>query len=255
VANLLTDPNLVALWNFEAGDALNDDSKGANHLTAESNPVADAVNFKQGAASCDFEAGDSDDWTITDAALDAGFPLKNGDTTKKISVCCWIKPETDTVAGGMGLFCKGKYTGSTLSFFLRVSSLNEVTINVSADGTTYNTAGSGTIITAGKWYHIGATYDDAAQAGHIRVWDDDAQTVYDHLSDWSSAGDIFIAAGAVTIGAYELAGVPWNQGFWDGLIDEMAVFNRILTSGEIDAIRGGALSGAAGPGIMLGCNI
>ena len=85
------DPNCVALYNFENG-ALTTDSKGGNTLSVGGNsPTAVMVDYKQGLASCDFEASNNQYWTIADADLDAGFPLKNGDAVGNISVCCWIK--------------------------------------------------------------------------------------------------------------------------------------------------------------------
>ena len=59
--------------------------------------VADTINFKEGSASADFESTLSQYMSIADASLNAGFPLKNGDTNKVISVCFWIKIESKDV--------------------------------------------------------------------------------------------------------------------------------------------------------------
>jgi len=58
------------------------DSKGGNTLTDNNTVTQDIVNFKQGLASADFEATNSESLSRTDANLDAGFPLKSDDTNK-----------------------------------------------------------------------------------------------------------------------------------------------------------------------------
>ena len=86
-----TDSNCVALYKFESG-ALTTDSKGGNTLVlGGGSPVADAVDYKEGAACVDFELGDSDYYTVADGDLDAAFPFKNGGSETAISVCFWVK--------------------------------------------------------------------------------------------------------------------------------------------------------------------
>jgi len=77
VANIFTnDSNCKALWRFENG-ALTTDSKGTNTLTNNNTVVADTVNFKEGAASANLESSSSQYFSITNANLNAGFPLKD----------------------------------------------------------------------------------------------------------------------------------------------------------------------------------
>src|SRR4030067_604098 len=90
--NFSNDADCVAVWNLESG-ALGVDSKGGNTLT-NTGVVANSSLYKQGAASGDFELSESDYMSITDAALDSGFPLKSGDSNKKISACGWFRPES-----------------------------------------------------------------------------------------------------------------------------------------------------------------
>ena len=55
-----SDTDCKALWNFENG-ALTTDSKGGNTLSIGGNtPSADTVNYKQGAASCDFDSSNDE---------------------------------------------------------------------------------------------------------------------------------------------------------------------------------------------------
>ena len=88
--NFTGDVNCVALWNFESG-ALTTDSIGTNTLTDNNTVGTNASDFKEGAACADLTRANSEYFSITDADLDAGFPLKSDDSNKKISVCFWFK--------------------------------------------------------------------------------------------------------------------------------------------------------------------
>ena len=101
-----SDANCVALWKLDNG-ASTTDSKGTNTLTNVNVVTNDAVNQQEGDACGDFELDSSQCLTITDANLDAGFPLKNGDATKIISLCAWCyleSLETVDMAGSISRF-------------------------------------------------------------------------------------------------------------------------------------------------------
>ncbi len=87
------DSNCVALWSFDKG-ALTTDSIGDNTLTDNNTVGTDAVDYKEGDQCASFKKTDSEFFSITDANLDNGFPLKTGDTTKKISGALWFKQES-----------------------------------------------------------------------------------------------------------------------------------------------------------------
>ena len=116
MANDFTDdPNCVALWRFESGAVpFLADSIGTNEPLVDYGTVAeDTVNYKEGACSADF--GGSQSFHIDDADLDAGFPIKNGDTNKKVSVCGWYRPDVIT-GDSRGVFAKGDFGAGTMSF-------------------------------------------------------------------------------------------------------------------------------------------
>ena len=87
MANNFTDA--ISAWLFPAG-ALTTDSKGLNTLTAVGS-ISSGTAI-QGAAA--FAAGANKYFTIPDANLSAGFPLKTGDVTKKITVCYKWRPNS-----------------------------------------------------------------------------------------------------------------------------------------------------------------
>ena len=84
-----------------------------------------------------------------------------------------------------------------------------------------------------RWYHVAFTYKEADQSFHVRIWDDTAGVVlFDHVGTTASRM-------AVTDAPLILGGLPLRSEHYDGLLDEVVVFNDILTTEQIDQIRQG----------------
>ena len=233
------DSNCVALWRFEDG-ALTVDSIGTNTLTAVGVPTADTSIYKEGGASVNYN---STYHGIFDADLDTGFPLKNGDTNKKISVCFWVR-FTNLPGTGLQTYLFSKW---------KVANQRSILIQCYNDGASsrfYLSIGSdagdefvdhGSALSAEVWYHIGVTYQDSDKSYKIRIWDDNAGALLGGAEvSGNTTNDIRVSTDPVRI-AYPS---PYD---WQGKIDEMVVFNRILTSDEIDQIR----AGTYGAGLSL----
>jgi len=223
------DANCVALWNFESG-ALTTDSIGTNTLTAVNTPVADTVNFQQGAASCDFELSDGDRFTIADAALDAGFPLKSGTTNKTISVVLWAKFES--VGVEQTLFSKyfAAGGGRTLDLFTTSENVLSLAIGYNSGNSKETKTLATFTVGTGTWYSLAFTFDDVTHAWALYSWD--GATAY--TSSGTFTNQIYLGTQAFAVAANSDGAFRF-----DGLIDETVVFNDILTSAEIDQIRGG----------------
>lgn len=232
-----TDANCVAVWRFENG-ALTADSKGSNTLTSNGTPVSDTVDFKEGAGCVDLELSDVDYYSITDASLDAGFPLKNGDTNKKISVCAWFKLESVSVA--QYIYMKGAHSTNKRSFAVYFDGTKLNILLGITSGTAYETITHASSLTTGRWYHCGATFDDASKAYNIRIWDDTAAAIAGTDKTGTSTNNVNVADAALQIGARDAGNAPL-----DARLDEVVVFKDILTADEIDAIRAGTYVGSA----------
>jgi hypothetical protein len=232
--NFASDPNCVALWRFESSK-LTIDSIGTNTLTNEG-VDANTTDYQEGTASARFQNIQGDQMYILDAALSSNFPLRTGDATRKISVACWFKLNSlDTGTGeaaGRTLF--SKYDVNKMSFSLRVNNEGRVVAFMGiTDGTSYKFfTDTSTVIVPGRWYHVAATFNDADGFYRLRIFNQNASTVTETTGTMNHK--ISAKDGTVRIGAHRNA----NQK-WDGLIDEMAVFNDVLTLQEIDKIRQG----------------
>jgi len=225
-----SDSSCKAVWNFDSG-ALITDSKGTNTLT-NSNVVEDTSDYKQGGCSASFPTG-SQLFTIADADLDSGFPLKSGDTNKKFTMCFWFK-HTDNDA----FYIYSKY--DTGKFSVRVGGLTS-TSNYIFFQIGYNFGNSGETvqlfngnINNNIWYHVGLTLDDSTKAWTARLWDDSGEDLY--TDSGTFVNNINVENSLLQIGRYSTFGV-------DGNMDEFVVFDRVLDGDAIDAIRNQIYSG------------
>ena len=235
------DTNCVTLWRMESG-ALTVDSKGTNTLTNVNTVVADTVNFKEGAASADFEFDNVEYFYITDANLDAGFPLKSGDTTKNISVCTWIRLESLHATDARPIYSKVVNDGTwfPFSFLFAVKATGEVDLSVGySNGASIESVVHASVLDLATWYHITVSYQNSDKAYAIRIRDTGGTVVGTDL-----VGTFTLDANKLYVGSDELCiGSAFNNvsggEYYDGLIDEVVVFKDIITADEATLIAKG----------------
>jgi hypothetical protein len=228
------DTACKALYQFESG-GLTTDSKGSNTLTASGSPTVNTSDYQESFASCDFERSTPDYFYVANGSLDAGFPYKGGESTEVISICAWLKIET--LANE--LYVVGKMTGpgANVSLGVRVNATGELSVMLYGSG--WEVLDYGSTLSAGIWYHIGVTYDSSSKNYRIRVWDDNAKALLD-----SDATGISTQVPVATTTHFAVANAyGFADRTFDGLLDEVVVFNDILTASEIDLIRQGKFSG------------
>jgi hypothetical protein len=232
-----SDPSCKALWRFESG-ALIADSQGGNTLTAVGDPGDSTGDYREGSACADLEFDLGQYFKIADAALDAGFPLKSGDAVKKITVCCWVKPES--FGSYRRIWSKYDHPGNKKSLTLWVSSSGALTVEWGyGTGSSSQSFSTGINLSTGVWFHIGLVADGVNRLLTVRVYNASTQAVSTYSASPSNplwVGDVEWRIGAPS-------GESW---YWDGLIDEMVVFNDLKSVMEIDRIRGGTFSGLSG---------
>ena len=239
--NFSTDPSCKALWRFEP-TALAADSRGNNTLTPVNNPVSGTLDFRAGSGCVDLEFDNGQYFKIADAALDPGFPLKSGDAVKKITVCCWVKAES--FGSYRRIWCKYDYPGNKKSLTLWVSSSGTVTVECGyGTGSSSESWSTGITLATGTWYHIGVVVDGVSRLLTVRVYNAATQAV----STYNATPNNVLWVGDMEWRIGAPSGEAW---YWDGLIDEMVVFNALKSILDIDKIRAGAYTGAGAVDIM-----
>lgn len=223
---IATDPNVAALYRFEDGALTTDQTANNNDL--EFYEIWKCSNYavKHGSYAAHSDNAVAGAISIADASLSSKFPLKNGDTNKKISVCGWFRPNLITNATVLGKYDTYKY-----SFALSASGTNQnFRINIG-----YNSGGSWEIkaletITpgAGKWYWFGATYNNSDKSYRLNIYDATADTVRD--VNGTTTNNI-----NVEDSSWKIQGENNLMGYMDYVL----VFNDILTEAEITDLRTG----------------
>jgi hypothetical protein len=223
------DTRCKALWRLESG-ALTVDSKGNNTLTPINSPGEDTVDYREGACCSTHDKTINQRLYRPDAGLDAGFPLKSGDSVKKISFCCWYKPTTTNsycVVTG-----KKDWANSKVSLALCVRDSGQAFISWGYQAGQYERYLNLGNLTAGRWYHFGVVADGKAKTLHVRVYDVTGNTATNYNGTF--AEEIYVTDVPWSIGGSQGGTDPL-----DGKVDEVVVFNDLLSDSEIDYIRNG----------------
>ncbi|KKQ25115.1 MAG: hypothetical protein US39_C0011G0021, partial [Microgenomates group bacterium GW2011_GWC1_37_12b] len=206
---------LVGYWRMEeAGDATRADSSGnGNTMTETTGDTIDQVTGKFGNAG-DFEnsASEAERLEITDASQ-SGL-----DITGPLTLCAWIKPETVAYTNVAGKFADP----SDLSYLLHTDSNGSIKFYASYDGTNYYNADSAaSAVTAGNWAHVCGQYDGRFLRTYVNGSPSGTPVTY--------TSGIHNGAASFDIGG------AWGD-YFDGVIDEVRVYNRTLTPSEVQSL-------------------
>jgi len=230
------DPNAVALWRFES-TKLTLDSIGTNKLTNENNGVvANLLSFKEGESAARFKTAltwDDRNWlAIPDANLAPNFPGKNGTNNKKFSISLWAYFDAiPAVTKEWPLITKMNWGNNTKSYGITCIAGGKIALYAGTDQQLVH----GSFVTAGRWYHITATFNDATHTGTIRIWDETAGAILGTDAQKTDFGPMVINNASLLIGG-------WQNSWWStlpGSLDEVVVFNDVLTSQEMNKVRAG----------------
>lgn len=228
----ILDASLMARWRFENG-ALTTDSKGGHTLTNNNTVTVDTTNYWEGSASALFVAASKQYFSLIDSLLNINFPFKFGTTNNLMSVCFFFK--MGTTSTDRGFITKYNHSSNLRTFAL---SLTTTTLRFSYG---YNNGVSGIIhddvtgIVAGKIYHVGFVLDNVNKTRKWRVWNVTDNVLLSSTSGLTQANTISICDVPLNIGAF---GYLNDAAFCvDGNMDDVRVYNTLLTNDNIDYIR------------------
>lgn len=236
------DSNAVALWSFESG-ALETDRLGSNTLTDVNTVTNNTTNYKEGGASADFEKDDSEYFYINDSSLNSNFPFKYGTTNKSGSICAWIRleslpsPETGFVFVGKGDYNAGN--NSFIAWLWNSSGTYFVGLSIGYNsGSSQEELIETVTLATSTWYHVTFSFDNTTKEAAIRIRDTNGDVVEDFTTTMTlDASGIYLNDLPFYVGAEMENGSAVAK--FDGLIDELLVFNDALTSAEVTQIAQG----------------
>lgn len=202
----LTDSHISA-WHMDeaSGNAL--DAHSTNDLTETSGTI-DSATGKLGNAR-DFEEGDTEFFAHTDNA-----ELSTGDIDFTLAV--WVNLESKPA--NAGIVCKDEeyyltYRGGIDRFEFQAYGAAGFASGSAVDANNFGSPSTGT------WYFIVVWHDSVANTINIQVNDGTVNTT-------SHSAGVYDGTGSVRVGDN-----GFNQ-YWDGLIDELNFWKRVLTSDE-----------------------
>ncbi len=209
--------SLIAYWSLDeaSGNAL--DAHGSNHLTETSGTIASTTG-KVG--NCrDFEQGDTEYFVIAD-----NTDLSTGDID--FSIAFWIFAET--LVNFPLVLAKSSGAGGAnteYQIYANTGGNSEITFGVAsatanANYTEVKTSHAVTPISTATWYFIVVWHDPAANQIGINLNAGTPVTASYSAGVYDGTGD------------FHLGGNPNHPLYWDGLIDEVGFWKRVLSGAE-----------------------
>lgn len=221
--SLLTD--LISYWKLDEASGVRADSHGSNDLADNNTVLAAAGIINDGA---DLEVSNSEYLSIADASQSGLL-----DGLSEVSFSLWVKPESlsadhfiiskGDVNAGTRDVCMCFFIGNTGYFELRAS--DDGTLNAGHNISRQTAAG---VFTTGVLYHIALTFDVVNETVNLYV---NGSLVGWSFSSGSMGAALRDSTDMFVIGMRENNGAP--QSSFDGIIDEVGVWNRILTTDEV----------------------
>jgi len=263
------DANNVAWYRFESGALTTDSSTNSNTLTNVNTVTVEGGDFKEGAGCASFSGANN--FSLADSDMSADWPLSFGASrTAPFTALAWFKftstgnsvifgcwENRDTTPGPKVVVWSVQVTdvfaGSVPRVYGTVAMQNEG--GGGGGNESYVPAATPSILTVstGTWYHAVFHLDAGSDLKRFTLYDADSQIERETSGTFSGSGGFepwdnetpfFVGAGD----AAPLAGSDGTLDYFSGLIDDLLIFDRELTSDEIDEIRAGTFAGVPAGG-------
>jgi Concanavalin A-like lectin/glucanases superfamily/Abnormal spindle-like microcephaly-assoc'd, ASPM-SPD-2-Hydin len=157
-----------------------------------------------------------------------------------ISVAAWVNPTSFSDPNGSAIVAKYDSAGQSWAL---VAFQNTGQLEWGVYGSSqYFAMVTGVNLTVGPgWQHVAATFDTATQA--VAVYINGVQVPISCRSGYTcgTVTSIYQSSAPVQIGAY--TGGNGITGFWDGLIDEVQIYDVALSAAQVQAIYNAGSAG------------
>lgn len=208
--------NLVSYWELEESSGTRVDSHGSNNLSDIS--TVTSATGKQGNAA-DFEFSNSERLRITDATQ-TGL-----DGMTKLSVSAWVYAESHTATYPQ-IVGKWQEASNRCYALCKVGSAYRFYVSQTG-GATIATVASITAPATGVWHHVVGTFE--AGTNNLKIY---VNGTLENSATATSISSIHNGTNSFYIGYTDLFASN-SAGYWDGLIDEVGVWDKVLTASEV----------------------
>ena len=201
---------LVSWWTLDETSSTRDDAHAANDLT-DNNTVLSATGKKSNGA--DFEAGSSEYLSIAHASQ-TNLDLQ---ASSGFSISAWLKLESLASTLGYSQIVMGKDATSTNGWHIRQNSGDSKLEWVRHDATA--PLATTTALSTATWYHVVFTYDGTTLSVYVNGILEATASYTLHTTSTAQ---------------FEMGRAPSETArYFDGVIDEVGVWARALTYGEV----------------------
>lgn len=208
--------NLIAWWKLDesSGNTAND-SVQSNHGTLQ-NGLVFSSNTSKFSNALGFDGNNDYIDAGSNAALLAGEPH---------SISAWIRPDVDlsAMANWRGVVTRGFFDG-----IIRNHSSGNTFIAYTTHTGGVVPATSSTIILSDTWYHLVSVVSDSNISFYINGIQEGTTALPNPLTTPATTNH----SGNIQIGAHRL---NYTE-FFDGIIDDVRFYNKVLTPAEIQAL-------------------
>ena len=162
------------------------------------------------------------------------------DITTTLTACCWAKNDNAAIPATERFLGKSDSNGNNLEWRLQITADELFQGIVSLDGTTGNASivildnniftitGTGT----DGWHFYALTFDSSGGAASSILYLDGVSPAQTETS--AARASIHNGPAPISIGAiFSNSSTPTTIGHWDGLLDNVMIFDRALTPPEI----------------------
>lgn len=190
--------------------------------------VNGTAGVEDGVAGRAVRFDDADDWVQVEAALCFG----------KQTIALWINPADERGEGGI---CSSQEKPGRSSWRWRISRNRDATVSFHLWDNTMDertrSVTSRSKLPAGTWSHVAVTIDTSADPGAAKLWVSGVQEGAVAVRENAAYGSLFL-------------GTATAEGAFRGAVDEVAVFDRVLSDEEIGwlAVPGRVLADPAAVG-------
>jgi Concanavalin A-like lectin/glucanases superfamily/Secretion system C-terminal sorting domain len=232
---------LVAEYTFNSGNA-NADFGGVNGTVSNATTTDDRFGCPNYAYN--FELLDESLISLGDN-FDAIFSA--ADSSWSISMWFKLDDQNNDFAPMINKYSHVDCGAEQRQFILRMSVDNEIEFfyNSTLQWQNYTSVRGSTIISDTKWHHVVATYDgsdDSSQGlNRVQIYLDDLlENTYlaasgGTLSDIPN-GTAYLGIGARLNDVGNYCAISGQNHLWDGALDDIRIYNRILTSTEVSTL-------------------
>lgn len=161
----------------------------------------------------------------------ATIPL---DGMQKLSASLWVKLNAADASSHAILVKQTTSSASTASYAITLTSLEKLSLSVAN-----KTAVLGdTILTVGQWYHVMMIYDGSLATNNLQLYLNGNPDKFGNVATGQANNAIpRISASKLRVGDYAPTAVTAS---FNGQVDEVRLYNRVLTLDEIQALAAAA---------------